>query len=104
MSKFDKGKYVNYEGLADNIKIVKDRYTQRLDLFSSYQIFICAPRLQRPLTLSEKVLYGHLDDPKNQDIKRGESYLLLRPDRVAMQDATAQVIAGGHVYIARAWA
>lgn len=48
-------------------------------------------RLQRPLTLAEKVLYGHLDDPKNQEIVRGESYLNLRPDRVAMQDATAQV-------------
>ena len=48
-------------------------------------------RLQRPLTLSEKVVYSHLDHPKNQEMERGESYLLLRPDRVAMQDATAQV-------------
>ena len=48
-------------------------------------------RLRRPLTLSEKVLFGHLDDPKNQDIVRGESYLHLNPDRVAMQDATAQM-------------
>ena len=46
--------------------------------------------LGRPLTLSEKVLYSHLDDP-TQEIKRGESYLNLRPDRVAMQDATAQM-------------
>lgn len=48
-------------------------------------------RLNRPLTLSEKILYSHLDDPKNQDIVRGTSYLRLRPDRVAMQDATAQM-------------
>ena len=48
-------------------------------------------RLNRPLTLSEKILYSHLDDPHKQDIVRGESYLRLRPDRVAMQDATAQV-------------
>lgn len=48
-------------------------------------------RLNRPLTLSEKVLYGHLDDPANQDIERGQSYLKLRPDHVAMQDATAQM-------------
>lgn len=48
-------------------------------------------RLNRPLTLSEKVLYSHLDEPKTQDIIRGESYLRLRPDRVAMQDATAQM-------------
>lgn len=37
-------------------------------------------RLKRPLTLSEKILYGHLDDPHNQDIVRGVSYLKLRPD------------------------
>lgn len=48
-------------------------------------------RLGRSLTLAEKILYGHLDDPQNQEMKRGESFLLLRPDRVAMQDATAQM-------------
>jgi hypothetical protein len=36
-------------------------------------------RLNRPLTLSEKILYAHLDDPANQDIERGVSYLRLRP-------------------------
>ncbi len=41
--------------------------------------------------MSEKVLYSHLDDPEGQDIKRGQSYLRLRPDRVGMQDATAQM-------------
>merc|ERR1712241_789759 len=40
---------------------------------------------------SEKILYSHLDEPATQDIERGESYLRLRPDRVAMQDATAQM-------------
>lgn len=48
-------------------------------------------RLGKPLSLAEKVLYSHLDDPVNQEIKRGISYLKLRPDRVAMQDATAQM-------------
>lgn len=48
-------------------------------------------RLDRPLTLSEKIVYGHLDDPVNQAIERGKTYLRLRPDRVAMQDATAQM-------------
>ncbi|KAJ4443023.1 aconitate hydratase, partial [Periplaneta americana] len=47
--------------------------------------------LNRPLTLSEKVLYSHLDEPATQEIERGKSYLRLRPDRVAMQDATAQM-------------
>lgn len=48
-------------------------------------------KLARPLTLSEKILYSHIDDVEKQDIVRGESYLKLRPDRVAMQDATAQM-------------
>eukprot|EP00730_Choanoeca_flexa_P006132 TRINITY_DN12090_c0_g1_i3.p1 TRINITY_DN12090_c0_g1~~TRINITY_DN12090_c0_g1_i3.p1 ORF type:complete len:775 (+),score=240.44 TRINITY_DN12090_c0_g1_i3:60-2384(+) len=52
---------------------------------------IVRQRLNRPLTLSEKVLYSHLDEPETQDIERGSSYLKLRPDRVAMQDATAQM-------------
>jgi aconitate hydratase len=48
-------------------------------------------RLGRPLTLAEKILFGHLDDPETQETERGESYALFRPDRVAMQDATAQM-------------
>lgn len=48
-------------------------------------------RLNRPLTLAEKILFGHLDDPQGQELERGKSFLLLRPDRVAMQDATAQM-------------
>lgn len=36
-------------------------------------------------------MYGHLDDPAGQEIDRGRTYLRLRPDRVAMQDATAQM-------------
>ena len=48
--------------------------------------------LQRPLTLAEKILYAHLFDEKGvKDYKRGEDYVNFRPDRVAMQDATAQM-------------
>ena len=48
--------------------------------------------LQRPLTLAEKILYAHLYDEKNvKNYKRGEDYVNFRPDRVAMQDATAQM-------------
>lgn len=72
LSKFDTDVYLPCEKLSKTLDIVKDR-------------------LNRPLTLSEKILYSHLDDPKNQDIVRGTSYLRLRPDRVAMQDATAQM-------------
>ncbi len=48
-------------------------------------------RLGRPLTLAEKVLFGHLAEPENQVFDRGDATLALRPDRVAMQDATAQM-------------
>ncbi len=47
-------------------------------------------RFGRALTLAEKVLVNHLDSP-DQELVRGESYVDLRPDRVAMQDATAQM-------------
>lgn len=43
------------------------------------------------LTLAEKVLLGHLDDAESQEYKAGSSILRLRPDRVTMQDATAQM-------------
>lgn len=58
---------------------------------TAQRLAIVRNRLNRPLTLAEKILYGHLDDPQHQELKRGESFLLLRPDRVAMQDATAQM-------------
>jgi hypothetical protein len=56
--------------------------TLHVQLLSYADIFF---RLNRPLTLSEKVLYGHLDDPHNQDITRGSSYLKLRPDVCALE-------------------
>ena len=43
-------------------------------------------RLARPLTLADKVLLGHLDDPERQALEPGRSYLALRPDRVVFQD------------------
>ncbi|KAG7195931.1 Aconitate hydratase mitochondrial [Scheffersomyces spartinae] len=64
--------FINYKKNLENVEIVKNR-------------------LNRPLTYAEKLLYGHLDDPHGQEIERGVSYLKLRPDRVACQDATAQM-------------
>jgi aconitate hydratase len=72
ISRFEPDRYLPYERLAKNLAVVRHR-------------------LNRPLTLSEKILYSHIDDPQNQDVERGISYLRLRPDRVAMQDATAQM-------------
>ena len=48
-------------------------------------------RLGRPLTLTEKILVNHLRDPEAQEVQRGHSYADFHPDRVAMQDATAQM-------------
>ncbi len=48
-------------------------------------------RLNRPLALAEKILLGHLDDPGRQELAPGQAILQLRVDRVAMQDATAQM-------------
>jgi len=48
--------------------------------------------LQRPLTLTEKILYGHLyDDSDLRPFGKGVDYVDFKPDRVAMQDATAQM-------------
>ena len=48
--------------------------------------------LGRPLTYTEKILFGHLDSASSiSTVKRGSSYNDFNPDRVAMQDATAQM-------------
>jgi len=48
--------------------------------------------LNRPLTLAEKILYSHLaDDEQVRNFTRGTDYVHFMPDRVAMQDATAQM-------------
>lgn len=56
----------------------------------SENVDVVRKNLGRPLTYSEKIVYGHLDDASTIPV-RGETYLKLRPDRVAMQDATAQM-------------
>src|SRR6266702_7619241 len=48
-------------------------------------------RLGRPLTYAEKVLFAHAQDPHTIGLDRGVDYADYRPDRVAMQDATAQM-------------
>jgi aconitate hydratase len=72
MTNWEKGHFINYKKMSENLAIVRSR-------------------LNRPLTYAEKILYSHLDDPHGQEIERGSSYLKLRPDRVACQDATAQM-------------
>jgi aconitate hydratase len=45
----------------------------------------------KPLTLAEKILYAHLFEPPTRAYERGKDYVDFAPDRVAMQDATAQM-------------
>lgn len=68
------------------IELVNEVYG-RLD----ERIAIARKRLGRPLSLAEKILINHLADPEGQDLTKGVAYAELYPDRVAMQDATAQM-------------
>lgn len=54
-------------------------------------IAIVRERLGRPLTFGEKILYGHLDNAAEAELVAGSSYIKTRPDRIALQDATAQM-------------
>ena len=49
-------------------------------------------RLGKPLTLADKLLLSHLDDADGQEMEPGRSYLLLNPDRVALQDVLGQTV------------
>ncbi len=60
-----------YQKLAANLEVIRER-------------------LGRPLTLAEKILYGHADDPANIALGPGQ-WIMLRPDRVALQDVTGQM-------------
>ena len=64
------------------------------EFYSNYTTKVAAARefLGRPLTLSEKILYAHLwEELPQKAFERGNSYVDFAPDRVAMQDATAQM-------------
>lgn len=73
MSILEEGNFIDYTGRGQCLDVVRNR-------------------LRRPLTYTEKLLYSHLDDPHNQLLERGKSYLMLRPDRLASHDATAQTV------------
>ena len=61
-----------YKKMERNLEVVRSRYN-------------------RPLTLAEKLLLGHLDDAAAAELDPGESYIMLNPDRVAHQDVTGQM-------------
>jgi len=67
----------------DVIKAVYENLSEKLEAGRA--------KLGRPMTLAEKILVSHLDNPADVGWERGVDFLMLRPDRVAMQDATAQM-------------
>ncbi len=73
--------------MAFDINMIKGFYTKM-----PRRIETAKQVLNKPLSLSEKILYSHLDiGEATEAFTRGESYVDFRPDRVAMQDATAQM-------------
>jgi len=71
---------------ADAIKMIHDYYAAMPE-----RVREARAKLGRPLTLAEKVLFAHWDESNTGLPERGVSTVRLRPDRVAMQDATAQM-------------
>jgi len=73
--------------MAFDIDMIKRNYSQLVD-----RVNFAKRILDRPLTSSEKILYAHLWHKKPaQPFKRGEDYVNFAPDRIACQDATAQM-------------
>ncbi len=73
--------------MAFDIEMIKKAYATMPE-----KVDAARKALGRPLTLSEKILFSHLHtDQKIENFERGKSYVDFAPDRVAMQDATAQM-------------
>ena len=70
-----------------DIELIRKVYSKLPSRIEKARLFV-----GRPLTLTEKILYSHLWDELPADpYKKGEDYVNFGPDRVAMQDATAQM-------------
>ncbi len=73
--------------MAFDITMIKDVYSNMAERIEAARKIV-----NRPLTLTEKILYSHLDEGlATEEFGRGRSYVNFKPDRVAMQDATAQM-------------
>ena len=73
--------------MAFDIQMIKDFYKGLPSKVDAARV-----KMGRPLTLAEKILFAHLHgDSPLQDYGRGKDYVFFAPDRVAMQDATAQM-------------
>jgi len=81
----DASQQPTHNGATTPIELVKGVYATL-----SQRVAAGRERIGHPLTLTEKILINHLSDP-TEEIGRGATYNDFRPDRVAMQDATAQM-------------
>ena len=72
--------------MTANLDMIKDSYNNYREKLTAIRKVI-----NRPLTYAEKVLYTHFWDKPTKEFKGGKDYVDLAPDRVAMQDATAQM-------------
>ena len=72
--------------MRETIQIIQGLYEE-----IGEQVQWAREKLGRPLALAEKILFAHLYEDQATMPQRGESYVNLRPDRVALQDATAQM-------------
>ena len=73
--------------MAFDIEMLKQHYDSMAERVENAK-----SKLGRPLTLTEKILFTHLhQESPLQEYKKGEDYVFFSPDRVAMQDATAQM-------------
>ena len=70
------------EPTRDVVSAVYEKLAKNLDIVRSVQ--------NRPLTLADKILLSHLDDPTATGMARGQTYVQLRPDRVILQDVLGQ--------------
>ncbi len=71
--------FLNISDLNKFYNAIPEKYNQAFNFFN------------HPLTLVEKILFGHLATIPEDKIVRGETYVYLKPERIAMQDATAQM-------------
>jgi aconitate hydratase len=72
--------------MTANLDMIKEKYSDFKEKIAEIRKI-----LNKPLTFAEKILYLHLFENPTEEIERGVDYAELSPDRVAMQDATAQM-------------
>ena len=69
---------------SDQIQAIYDKMNANIEKFRSIS--------SSPLTLSEKIIYGHMNPDSIQSYTSGKDYIFLNPDRVALQDVTGQMV------------